>query len=144
MANPVAISAIMIEPQQPFRRSAPAGDAITVLPPGNRARLPAHLRLAYDAGAEATHASRARSYEAMRREVELDRRAIEDEPEILREAGKRKAPSALSFAAQQIAQERLSPGLHFDNYPPALAAYAQAARHGEASLTNGASLHLLV
>lgn len=43
------------------------------------------------------------------------------------EAGRRRAPAGLSFAAQQIAQEGLSPGLYFENYQPALAAYAAAA-----------------
>jgi hypothetical protein len=44
------------------------------------------------------------------------------------EVGRRRAPASLAFAAQQIAQEGLSPGLHFDNYSPALAAYALAAQ----------------
>jgi hypothetical protein len=43
------------------------------------------------------------------------------------EAGRRRAPASLSFAAQQIAQEGLSPGLYFENYKPAIAAYAAAA-----------------
>ncbi len=43
------------------------------------------------------------------------------------EAGRRRAPAALSFAAQQIAQERLAPGLHFENYTPVIAAYVVAA-----------------
>lgn len=43
------------------------------------------------------------------------------------EAGRRRAPASLSFAAQQIAQEGLSPGLHFENYKPAIAAYVAAA-----------------
>jgi hypothetical protein len=43
------------------------------------------------------------------------------------EAGRRRAPASLSFAAQQIAQEGLSPGLYFENYKPVIAAYAAAA-----------------
>jgi len=43
------------------------------------------------------------------------------------EAGRRRAPASLSFAAQQIAQERLAPGLHFENFTPVIAAYAIAA-----------------
>ena len=43
------------------------------------------------------------------------------------EAGRRRAPASLSFAAQQIAQEGLSPGLHFEDYKPAIAAYVAAA-----------------
>ena len=43
------------------------------------------------------------------------------------EAGRRRAPASLSFAAQQIAQEGLSPGLYFENYKPAIAAYVAAA-----------------
>jgi hypothetical protein len=143
MANPVALSAITIEPP-PLRRAASTHDSAPLSPVGGRARAPAHLRLVHDAGAEAAYAVRARAYEAMRREAALDRRALEDENETLRDAGRRKAPAALSFTAQQIAQEHLSPGLHFENYPPAIAASAPAARHGEAALTNGSALHLLV
>lgn len=142
MANPVAVSAIIIEP--PLRRTASISDSAPLAPSASRVRAPAHLRLVQDARVEAAYQQRARSYEALRREVELDRRGLEDENETLREAGKRKAPAGLSFQVLQIAQERLSPGAHFENYSPALAAYAQAARHGEARLTNGASLHLLV
>ena len=43
------------------------------------------------------------------------------------EAGRRRAPASLSFAAQQIAQEQLAPGLHFENFTPVIAAYAIAA-----------------
>ena len=43
------------------------------------------------------------------------------------EAGRRRAPAGLSFAAQQIAQENLPPGVYFENYRPAVAAYAVAA-----------------
>ncbi|MGQ0662191.1 MAG: hypothetical protein ACT4P2_01135 [Pseudomonadota bacterium] len=42
-------------------------------------------------------------------------------------ADNRRAPAAVTFAAHRIAQEVLSPGLHFDDFPPALAAYAAAA-----------------
>jgi hypothetical protein len=38
----------------------------------------------------------------------------------------RRPPVNLGFAAQQIAQEVLSQGLHIENYRPALAAYAAA------------------
>ncbi|HTP83265.1 MAG TPA: hypothetical protein VMQ11_09980 [Alphaproteobacteria bacterium] len=49
------------------------------------------------------------------------------ENDSLFEAGRRRAPASLSFAAQQIAQEGLSPGLYFENYKPAIAAYVAAA-----------------
>lgn len=142
MANPVAVSAIQIEP--PVRRAAYESDSPRVSPAGARVRPAAHLRLAYDARAEAAFEARARAYEAQRRGAAADRRALEDENETLRDAGRRKAPAALSFTAQQIAQEGLSPGLHFENYPPAIAAYAQAARHGDPSLTNGSTLRISV
>ena len=142
MANPVAVSAMTIEP--PPRRTASTSDSAPLAPAGGRVRAPAHLRLVHDTRVEAAYQQRARTFEAMRREAALDRQVLEDENEILREAGRRKAPASLSFAALQIAQERLSAGAHFDNYPPALAAYAQAARHGEPASTKGASLQLLV
>jgi len=141
MANPVAYSAIQIEP--PVRRSTHESDSPRVSANAPRLR-PAYLRLAHDARADAAFEARARAYEAQRRAAAEDRRALEDENEILRDAGRRKAPSGLGFMAQQIAQEGLSPGLHFENYPPAIAAYAQAARHGEPSLTNASSLRILV
>ncbi len=43
------------------------------------------------------------------------------------EAGRRRAPASLSFAAQQIAQEGLPPGVYFENFKPAIAAYVIAA-----------------
>lgn len=43
------------------------------------------------------------------------------------EAGRRRAPASLSFAAQQIAQEGLPPGVYFENFKPAIAAYMIAA-----------------
>lgn len=141
MANPVALSAIQIEP--PVRRATYENASQRVSPDAPRLRA-AHLRLAYDSRVDAAFEARARAFEAMRRGSEADRRALEDENEVLRDAGRRKAPAALGFAAQQFAQEGLSQGLHFENYPPAIAAYARAARHGDPSLTNGASLQILV
>jgi hypothetical protein len=141
MANPVAVSAIQIEP--PIRRAAYESDSSRVSPNAPRLR-PAYLRLAYEARPDATLEARARAYEAMRRGAAEDRRTLEDEDEVLRGAGRRRAPASLGFAAQQFAQEGLSPGLNFENYPPAIAAYARASRHGDPSLTNAASLHILV
>jgi hypothetical protein len=43
------------------------------------------------------------------------------------EAGRRRAPASLSFAAQQIAQEGLPPSVYFENFKPAIAAYVIAA-----------------
>lgn len=36
------------------------------------------------------------------------------------------APAALAFAAQRYAQEEMSPGLHVEDFPPAIRAYARA------------------
>ncbi len=57
------------------------------------------------------------------------------------EVGRRRAPASVSFAAQQIAQEGLSPGLYFENFKPALAAYALAA---QGAPQNGQSLEMSV
>jgi hypothetical protein len=141
MANPVAVSAIQIEP--PVRRAPYESDSPRVSANAPRLR-PAYLRLAHESRPDAVFEARARAYETQRRAAAEDRRALEDENEVLRDAGRRKAPASLSFSAQQFAQEGLSPGLHFENYPPAIAAYAQAARHGDPSLTNSASLRILV
>ena len=58
------------------------------------------------------------------------------------EAGRRRAPASLSFAAQQIAQEGLSPGLYFENYKPAIAAYVAAAA-GPSQTPPGQTLELM-
>jgi len=141
MANPVAVSAIQIEP--PVRRATHESGSPRVSANAPRLR-PAYLRLAYEARPDATFEARARAYEAQRRAADDDRRALDDESEVLRDAGRRKAPASLGFSAQLFAQEGLSPGLHFENFPPAIAAYAQAARHGDPALTNGSSLRILV
>lgn len=57
------------------------------------------------------------------------------------EVGRRRASAGLSFAAQLIAQQGLSPGLHFENYKPAIAAYAVAAQRGNGP-QNGQALEV--
>lgn len=37
------------------------------------------------------------------------------------------APASLTYAAQRFAQEDMAPGLHLEDFPPALRAYARAA-----------------
>ncbi len=71
---------------------------------------------------------RARAADAARRNGRPGSRSSGTfENESVFEAGRRRAPASLSFAAQQIAQEGLSPGLYFENYKPAIAAYVAAA-----------------
>lgn len=143
MANPVAAYAYTIEP--PRRTSGgPVIDAEPVRAGQPRTR-PAPLRLVHDASFERVRdgdtvtRGRARLHDAFRR----DTGSGADAEEALRDAGRRKAPATLSFTAQQIAQENLSPGAYFENYKPALAAYGMAARHGEPAAARGAALHIL-
>ena len=75
-----------------------------------------------------TQTVRARTADAARRGGRPGSRSnggIENDSVL--EAGRRRAPASLSFAAQQIAQEGLAPGLYFENYKPAIAAYVAAA-----------------
>ncbi len=44
------------------------------------------------------------------------------------------APAALTFAAQRFAQEEMGAGLHLEDFPPAIRAYARA----QIPLSNGA------
>jgi hypothetical protein len=134
MANPVATYAYTIDP--PRRTGGgPILDAEPVRAGPSRPR-PAPLRLVHDAGFVRVRESdtaaargRTRLYDATDRSAGFGTEA----DETLRDAGRRRAPPGLSFTAQQIAQEVLSPGLYFENYRPALAAYGLAARHGEPS-----------
>ena len=145
MANPVAAYAFPIDP--PRRTSGgPVLDAEPVRPGQTRTR-PAPLRVVYDAEAERARdperlaRSRPRHYEATARDAGLGTNP--DADETLREAGRRRAPPMLSFAAQQIAQEKLPPGAYFENYTPALAAYRRAAGYTESDAPRGSSLHVL-
>lgn len=132
MANPVAAYAYTID----LPRRTSGGPVIDAEPvrTGQQTRARATpLRLVHDASFERVREpetaarGRARLYDATRRDAGFSA----DADEVLRDAGRRRAPPGLSFAAQQIAQERLSPGAYFENYTPALAAYGRAARHGE-------------
>jgi len=77
------------------------------------------------AGADpAARSGRARTADTGRRAGRFSDNDVAD-PNF--EAGRRRAPASLSFAAQQIAQEHLAPGLHFENFAPVIAAYAIAA-----------------
>jgi hypothetical protein len=139
MANPVAAYAYTTDLPRRIG-GGPVIDAEPVRPASTRAR-PAPLRLVYDASfaplrdAE-TARGRARSYDGARRDAGYGA----DADEMLREAGRRKAPATVSFAAQQIAQEGLSPGAYFENYKPALAAYGRAASYATASTRPQVSL----
>lgn len=150
MANPVAVYAMTIDP--PSRRlGAVDPDSARATA---RARGAAYPRLVYDARHD-PHLERLRHAEALRQSgprsrgaepvIDPDRfLAAQDDGEFLRETGRRKASSALSFLAQQIAQEKLSPGEHFERTTPVIAAYDRAARHGEPATTPGSTLHVLV
>ncbi len=152
MANPVAIYATSIDP--PGRRAG-AGEADS----GRTAARSrgAYPRLAYDSRldpalerlrhADALREARARGQDALRRPPRFEDSLGDLEAEkndALGETGRRRASAALSFTAQQIAQEKLSPGLHFENYKPAIAAYARAAGYGAPGHASGAALQLLV
>ncbi len=152
MANPVAIYATSIEP--PSRRAAAAetdsARGATARPRGAYPRLvydsrldPALERLRH---ADAVRDARARGQDPLRRSPSFQDSLgnLEAENEILGETGRRKASAALMFAAQQIAQEKLSPGLYFENYKPAVAAYTRAASYGAPGLPGGSALRLLV
>lgn len=141
MANPVAAYAYTIEPRR--TGSGPIIDAEPIRTGQGRPR-PAPLRVIHDASFERARdpetVSRSRTRnDAMRRDAGFGT----DAEEILRDTGRRRAPASLSFAAQHIAQEVLSPGLYFENYTPALAAYGQAARHSGSSAARGTALHIL-
>jgi hypothetical protein len=150
MANPVAVYATSIDP--PSRR-------LGVVDPDSaraagRARGAAYPRLVYDARHDPNlerlrHANtlreigqRARGADPLRDDDRF--LAAQDDGDFLHETGRRKASSALSFLAQQIAQEQLSPGAHFEPYKPVIAAYDRAARHGEPDSAPGSTLHMLV
>lgn len=143
MANPVAAYAYTIDP--PRRISGgPVIDAEPVHGGQSRPRA-ASLRLVHDGGfarvrdTDTVARGRPRVYDAAQHDAGFGA----DVEEGLRDTGRRRAPASLSFAAQHIAQEVLSPGLYFENYTPALAAYGQAARHGESNAARGAALHIL-
>jgi hypothetical protein len=153
MANPVAIYATSIDP--PSRRlGAVDPDSARSTARASRAVGAAYPRLVYDARQD-PNLERLRHAEALRDirprargadPVRDDDRflAAQDDGEFLRETGRRKASSALSFLAQQIAQEKLSPGAHFEEYKPVTAAYDRAARHSEPAAPPGSTLHMLV
>ena len=69
--------------------------------------------------------SRARAFRAYQQPGERPDGSASRHQRWTRAEESRPAPS-LGFTAQQIAQEVLSDGLYFENYRPALAAYAAA------------------
>lgn len=152
MANPVAIYSN--DPAAPPRRGPVSSAPVIQIDPyrsGGRARL------ASGAGADnaarvdgQTGTARTYDYEAIRRRAraaeqfspDIDVAQRDDDP--LYETGRRRAPASLAFAAQQIAQEGLAPGLHFENYKPALNAYAMAAGGNGSAAYNGRALEMSV
>ena len=150
MTNPVAVYAMTIDP--PSRRlGAVDPDSARA---AARARGAAYPRLVYDARHD-PHLERLRHAETLRQSgphgrsaepvIDPDRfLAAQDDGEFLRETGRRKASSALSFLTQQIAQEKLSPGEHFERYSPVIAAYDRAAQHSAPAMARGSTLQILV
>jgi hypothetical protein len=133
MANPVAIYSPDPAALTPRGGSAPSAQVIQIdvyrSGPGARVRYvnPTLDDPSSDETPQA-QATRARVADAARRNGRTGSRSSGSfENESVFEAGRRRAPASLSFAAQQIAQEGLSPGLYFENYKPAIAAYAAAA-----------------
>jgi hypothetical protein len=131
MANPVAIYSPDPAALTPRGGSGSAQVIqIDVYRSGAGARVN-YVNPTFDDAADETPQSqtiRARTADAARRNGRPGSRssgAVENESVF--EAGRRRAPASLSFAAQQIAQEGLSPGLYFENYKPAIAAYVAAA-----------------
>ncbi len=147
MANPVAI--YVPDPAAPRRGGVSSAQIIQIDPyrSGKRARGYADdargAEQAQSARGEATIRRFARY--ADRFTIDADRDFTAEQDDSFLETGRRRAPAGIAFAAQQFAQEGLSPGLHFENYPPALAAYATAAQGGNPSAPrNGQLLELSV
>src|SRR4051812_44215743 len=147
MANPVAI--YVPEPAAPRRGGLNTAQIIQIDPyrSSGRARY-GYSRDAHAAdqtqgtAGDATVRRFARYAERFTADTQREFKASDDE---LFEAGRRRAPAGIAFAAQQIAQEGLAPGLHFENYSPALAAYATAAQSGMPNAPrNGQLLELSV
>jgi hypothetical protein len=149
MANPVAIYSN--DPAASPRRGGVSTAQVIQIDPyrsGGRARLAAGDNTTRVSGQTGT--SRTYEYEAIRRraraadQFSLDSDYADDGDNPLYETGRRRAPAGLAFAAQQIAQEGLAPGLHFDNYRPALNAYAMAAGGNASADRNGHALEVSV
>jgi hypothetical protein len=155
MANPVAI--YTPDPSAPTRRGGSSASQLIQLDPyrsGGRGRSAnsdsssSSDNVRVDGRGES---ARVYEYEAVRRGTRrarysdsftTDDRAQTTDDRIF-EAGRRRAPASLTFAAQQIAQEGLSPGLYFENYGPAINAYTAAATRGTTSAPrNGQSVEI--
>ncbi|MBV8536383.1 MAG: hypothetical protein JO128_12365 [Alphaproteobacteria bacterium] len=128
MANPVAIYSPDPAALTPRGGSGSAQVIqIDVYRPGPGARV-RYVNPSFDDTSSDDTPVRGRGADAARRNGRPGSRssgAVENDSVF--EAGRRRAPASLSFAAQQIAQEGLSPGLYFENYKPAIAAYVAAA-----------------
>lgn len=127
MANPVAIYSPDPAALTPRGGTGPAQVIqIDVYRSGDNARL-SYVNPAVDdpSSADTSYAQYAQNVRTARRNSSRGTGPSTSDSQF--EAGRRRAPASLSFAAQQIAQEGLSPGLHFENYKPAIAAYVAAA-----------------
>jgi hypothetical protein len=150
MANPVAIYST--DPAASPRRGGVNSAQVIQIDPyrsGGRARVnngaDTSTRVNGQSGTARTY-----DYEAIRRRARTAEQFSPDSEfaggadDPLHETGRRRAPASLAFAAQQFAQEGLAPGLHYENYKPALAAYAMAAGGNGSAANNGRALELSV
>ncbi len=127
MANPVALYAAEIAPRP--RGAGGSGQVIEAefTRSGSRTRG-AESGRRYDAYVDDNVRNvEFRGDDRVRRRQADPRRTAFDDTEAHFVTGRKRASASLSFLAQQIAQEKLSPGAHFENYSPALNAYAMAA-----------------
>ena len=135
MANAVAIYTAEPTPYARSRTGAPVIELNAYRTRGEG------LRNTYEIGDDSAQTENVGEYESYRRGRRSTGGSLFDQ--FLSEAGKRRASAALSFAAQQIAQENLSPGAHYEPYRPAMAAYNAAAMRGTpADLPRGQALTL--
>jgi hypothetical protein len=152
MANPVAIYST--DPAASSRRGGVNSAQVIQIDPyrsSGRARFTSGgTDYSARVNGQSGSTSRTYEYEAIRRRARAadqfapndDYAGTPDDP--LYETGRRRAPASMAFAAQQIAQEGLAPGLHFENYRPALAAYAMAAGGNNSAADNGRALEMSV
>ena len=149
MANPVAI--YNTDPAASPRRGGVTSAQVIQIDPyrsSGRARFNNGDNSARVSGQSGT--ARTYDYEAIRRraraseQFSVDNEFSSRDDDPLYETGRRRAPASMAFAAQQIAQEGVAPGLHYDNYRPALAAYAMAGGGNDSADRNGHALEMSV
>ena len=122
MANAVAIYTAEPTPYARSRTGAPVIELNAYRTRGDG------FNRTYEIGDDATQIDDVGEYQSYRRGRRSTGGGLVEE--FLSEAGRRRASAALSFTAQQIAQENLSPGAHVEPYRPAMAAYGAAAMRG--------------